>query len=351
VSAPLSVAARRPGTGHARGRRLVVGALVVALVLLLGAGWLLWDNRRLVVTGHEVQVASAPEGRGLRIAQVSDLHAADHGSFQDRIVAEIEQRDVDLIAITGDLIDVRTTDLGPVLDLAARLDEIAPTFFVLGNHEGHSSLREELLDGLADAGVTILRDEARTLEVSGRQVVVAGLDDPIVAVADGGTSEDPGTVLDRLDLTGPGAGRRGLDDPGAAGPDGTAPDGPAGGGAESGAPEPDDAESDEAGQGDPVRGPTVLLAHRPELLAQYSGHGADLVLSGHAHGGQVRLPLIGPLFAPHQGWFPELTEGVHVEGETAMVISRGLGNSVAGVRVNDPRELVIVDLVQRGTAD
>ena len=70
-----------------------------------------------------------------------------------------------------------------------------------------------------------------------------------------------------------------------------------------------------------------------------------LVLSGHAHGGQVRLPLIGPLFAPHQGWFPALTEGVHRQGDTAMVISRGLGNSVVGVRVNNPRELVVVDLV------
>ena len=92
--------------------------------------------------------------------------------------------------------------------------------------------------------------------------------------------------------------------------------------------------------------PTVLLAHRPEFLAQYADHGADVVLSGHAHGGQVRLPLIGPLFAPHQGWLPALTEGVHRQGDTAMVISRGLGNSVVGVRVNNPRELVVVDLVQ-----
>jgi predicted MPP superfamily phosphohydrolase len=249
----------------------VVNALLLALVLAVGSGWLLWDNRRRVVTGQQIEVASAPSGEVLRIAQVSDLHAADHGRFQDEIVREVRVRQADMIALTGDLVDIRTTDLGPVLALAARLSDVAPTFFVLGNHEADSPLREELLDGLEEAGVRILRDEAASIELKGLEVTVAGLDDPRVAWADG---------------------------------------------------------------------------HRPELLERYAGHGADLVLSGHAHGGQVRLPLIGPLFAPHQGWFPELTEGVHTRGDTSMVISRGLGNSVVGVRVNNPRELVIVDLVQ-----
>lgn len=296
MSAPLSVAPRRRGTGRARGQRLVVSALLLSLVLAVGSGWLLWDNRRLVVTEQEIEVASAPSGEVLRIAQVSDLHAADHGRFQDEIVREVRVRQADMVALTGDLVDIRTKDLGPVLALAARLSDVAPTFFVLGNHEADSPVREELLEGLERAGVRILRDEATSIELKGREVTVAGLDDPRVAWADGHRPEDPATVLERLELDG--------------------------------------------------QGPTILLAHRPELLDRYAGHGADLVLSGHAHGGQVRLPLIGPLLAPHQGWFPELTEGVHTRGETSMVISRGLGNSVVGVRVNNPRELVIVDLVQ-----
>lgn len=296
MSAPLSIAPRRAGTARARGQRLVVGGLVATLVLLLGAGWLLWDNRRLVVTEQEIEVASAPSDEVLRIAQVSDLHAADHGDFQDEIVREVRGRQADMVALTGDLVDIRTTDLGPVLALAARLSDVAPTFFVLGNHEADSPLREELIEGLERAGVRILRDEATSIELKGREVTVAGLDDPRVAWADGHRPEDLATVLERLELDG--------------------------------------------------QGPTILLAHRPELLDRYVGHGADVVLSGHAHGGQVRLPLIGPLFAPHQGWFPALTEGVHQRGDTSMVISRGLGNSVVGVRVNNPRELVIVDLVQ-----
>lgn len=307
MSAPLSVAARIRGTRRARGQRLVAAGLVALPVLLLASGWLIWDNRRLVVTHSTVQVASAPDGEALRIAHVSDLHAADHGRFQDELVAAIEVRGVDLVALSGDLIDRGTVDLGPVLDLAARLDAIAPTYFVLGNHEADSPLREELLEGLAEAGVLILRDEATTFEAKGRTLTLAGLDDPRVAAVDDAVPADPGSVLEGLDL-------------------GAVPAGEQRGGAPS--------------------GPTILLAHRPELLEEYAGHGVDLVLSGHAHGGQVRLPLLGPLFAPHQGPLPALTEGTHRQGGTTMVVSRGLGNGVAPVRVNNPRELVIVDLVQ-----
>ncbi|MGY5764387.1 metallophosphoesterase [Brachybacterium sp. DNPG3] len=321
MSAPLSVAARRPEAGGSRRRRLASSALVVALVLLLGAGWLLWDNRRLVVTEYEIAVASAPEAGGLRIAQVSDLHAADHGSFQDDLVDAITASDPDLIALTGDLVDVRTADIAPVLDLVGRLSAIAPAYFVLGNHEADSVLRDELLEGLEDAGVIVLRDEATTLEIQGREVTVVGLDDPRVAAREGREREDPATVLDRiLPAETASDGADGSDEADGSGRDGRATE--------------------------PRPGPVVLLAHRPELLDSYADAdaGVDVVLSGHAHGGQVRLPLIGPLVAPHQGWFPELTEGVHRRGDMSMVISRGLGNSIIGVRVGNPRELVIVDL-------
>lgn len=307
MSAPLSVAARGRGTLRARGQRLVAAGLVALPVLLLASGWLIWDNRRLVLTRTPVQVASVPAGEVLRIAHVSDLHAADHGRFQDELVRAIEVQDVDLVALSGDLIDRSTADLGPVLGLASRLEALAPTYFVLGNHEADSPLREELLEGLSAAGVLILRDEATSLEVRGRTLTLVGLDDPRVAAVDGAPATAPGTVLERLGL-------------------GAASTGEA--------------------RGRAPGGPTVLLAHRPELLAQYAGHGVDVVLSGHAHGGQVRLPLIGPLFAPHQGPFPALTAGAHRQGGTTMVVSRGLGNGVAPVRVNNPRELVIVDLAQ-----
>ena len=89
---------------------------------------------------------------------------------------------------------------------------------------------------------------------------------------------------------------------------------------------------------------SVLLAHRPELIETYAAYGADLVLSGHAHGGQVRLPFIGALYAPGQGFLPEYDSGLYTVGETDMIVSRGLGNSLIPLRVNNRPELVIAVL-------
>lgn len=280
---------------------------MLAAIVLLGvaAVWLLWDNRRLDVTAYEVPVSDLPEAvDGLRIAQVSDLHAADFGTFPERVVEAVDEAQPDLVALTGDLIDIGTTDLTGALGVAEQLQQIAPTYFVLGNHEADSALQEELLEGLRDRGIVVLRDEAVTLEHEGTPIALVGVDDPRAAQAESAGTETSGV-----------------------GPAGTDPQEVL---ARSGI--------------DPSRTPTILLAHRPELFAQHAGGGIDLVLSGHAHGGQIRLPGVGGLYAPHQGWLPELSEGMHTRDGTTMVVSRGLGNSIIAVRVNDPRELVLVEL-------
>ena len=89
---------------------------------------------------------------------------------------------------------------------------------------------------------------------------------------------------------------------------------------------------------------TILLSHRPELFDLYCEAGTDLVLSGHAHGGQVRIPFVGGLVAPNQGLFPEYTEGLYEKDGIKMIVSRGLGNSIIPLRVNDPPELVLITL-------
>lgn len=299
MTAPLSIAAGAPSPRWPLRQRLAACALAAMLVLPLGAGWLLWDNRRLDVTEHEITLDALPAAAdGMRIAQVSDVHNASFGRFPERVVAGVEASDPDLIALTGDLIDVRTTNLTAVLEMADRLVRIAPTYFVLGNHEASSALRDELLLGLTERGVVVLRDEAVPVRLGGAELVLVGLDDPWVRHVGDLEPVAPAELLAALEL--------------------------------------------------PTGVPTILLAHRPELLSEYTGNGIDLVLSGHAHGGQVRIPGVGGLFAPHQGWFPALTEGVHEREGTTMVISRGLGNSTAAVRVNNPRELVIVELRSDG---
>ncbi|MGO1226497.1 MAG: metallophosphoesterase [Brachybacterium sp.] len=295
MSAPLSVADRAAGTTRPPRQRLAAIGLVLILLLLATGGWLLWDNRRLDVTTYDVVLDELPAAAdGLRIAQISDLHAAQFGTFQDRVVTATTAAEPDLIALTGDLIDYRTTQLDGVLAMTERLQAIAPTYFVLGNHEADSPLMDELIRGLEARGITVLRNEAVEAQIAGVELSVVGLDDPRVRAAAGESPQEATAVL--------------------------------------------------AGLGLPEDGTTVLLAHRPEQLDSYTGTGADLVLSGHAHGGQVRIPGVGGLYAPHQGLFPALTEGVHERQGTTMVISRGLGNSIAGVRVNNPRELVIVEM-------
>lgn len=304
----MTTPVRSEGLRHApqrigpRARRVI--AVCVAAVLVAGTGWLVWDNNRLVTTEYPVHSSQLPQAfDGLRIAQLSDVHSRDFGHDNRRLIDAVRRSDPDLVAITGDLI-TENEDQQVVLDLAGHLTDIAPVLYVTGNHEGKSSRRDELEDGLRERGVEVLDGRTHVMDRGGQELAVAGVDDPRVHRAGEGSrattdAQQAGLMRERLaDLGHP---------------------------------------SDSA----PF---TVLLSHRPELLGEYARSGVDVVMAGHAHGGQVRIPGIGGLYAPNQGLFPKLTAGVHEQGNTQMVISRGLGNSSPVPRVNDPAELVVLTL-------
>jgi predicted MPP superfamily phosphohydrolase len=94
-------------------------------------------------------------------------------------------------------------------------------------------------------------------------------------------------------------------------------------------------------------GYTILLSHRPELFEVYAQHTVDLVFSGHAHGGQFRIPFVGGLIAPNQGLFPKYDAGIYEEGSTTMVVSRGIGNSIVPFRINNRPEIVLAELASQ----
>lgn len=296
LAAPLSVGPADVPSRRSRARRVLLVVLLVAMLLATATGlWLLWDNRRLVVTRYEVPVAGLPaQMDGARIVQLSDLHAEDFGDFHQRLESAVAQARPDLIALTGDMIDVRTDDIEPTVQLLGDIAHRAPTVSILGNHEADSPHRDQLIDELAARGIPTLRDEVLAVPIRGGSLAVIGIDDPRVAHAAGHRAPEADGVIRLLDV--------------------------------------------------PQGMPQLLLAHRPERFDEYARSGVDVVLSGHAHGGQVRLPGIGGVYAPHQGLWPEYTSGVHEQDGTRMVISRGLGNSIAAVRVNDPRELVVITL-------
>lgn len=232
---------------------------------------------------------------GYRIAQVSDLHNAEFGDGNQRLLDMLREAEPDMIAITGDLIDSRKTNIAVALAFAEEAVKIAPCYYVSGNHEARVSEYRELKAGLEAAGVTVLDDVRVEIEISGKSITVIGVNDPSF-LADYLTSD--AAVMDR---------------------------------------KLSELSSEDASF-------TILLSHRPELFDAYAAHEMDLVLTGHAHGGQFRLPLIGGLIAPNQGLFPKYDDGLYSVGNTNMIVSRGLGNSIIPFRFNNRPEVVLIEL-------
>lgn len=281
-------------------KKRITAALLAAAVL---AGFCIWQNNDLTVSRPQVVSGRIPaEFDGYTIVQVSDLHNKEFGRGQHRIVSKIAEQTPDIIVITGDMIDSRNTDVGAALDFARKAVSVAPCYYVPGNHENRiPEAYEQLKTGLRECGVTILENQAAELKRDDKSITLMGVLDPIFNVgktdAAGNILEDERTVMEGQ--------LKNLD-------------------------------SRERF--------TILLSHRPEMLDVYEAAGVDLVFTGHAHGGQWRLPGLGGIIAPGQGFFPAYTEGAHTAGDTTMYVSRGLGNSLMPIRIFNRPELVVVEL-------
>lgn len=267
-----------------------------AILLIALAAWIAWGNQALEINEWTVSGSRLPEEfSGFRIAQISDLHNAEFGEENEKLLSMLAGASPDIIVLTGDLIDSRRTDVDVAADFAARAMEIAPVYYVTGNHENRLKTEFPKLEKrLKNAGVTVLRNESVVLEQDGQQIQLLGVDDITFYTKNW---EDP--LIEDLERL----------------------------------------------KADDLY--TVLLSHRPDLLKLYEKTGIDLVFTGHAHGGQIRFPRIGGLFAPDQGFFPQYDSGMYTQGDTHMMVSRGLGNSLFPFRINNPPEIVVVQLVRR----
>ena len=272
--------------------------LIVSVLIILCLGiWTLWGNTALEVNEYEIASNRIPEAfSGFRIAQVSDLHNAEFGEGNEKLIGLLSQTDPDMIVITGDLIDSRHTDIEIALEFARQAIKLAPVYFVSGNHEARVPEYEDLKIGLVKAGVVILENQKVQITREGESITIMGIDDP--------SFQEDYLFGDAVSVT-------------------------------------SSALSEIQNESDRY---TVLLAHRPELFETYVDAGVDLVFSGHAHGGQFRLPFIGGLVAPNQGFFPEYDAGLFSEGSTTMIVSRGVGNSIIPIRFNNRPEIVVAEL-------
>lgn len=271
---------------------LISAALLLLMALII---WTLWANTALEVTEYSIFGTDLPETfDGFRIAQVSDLHNAEFGEKNEELLELLRQAQPDIIAITGDLIDSRRTDVDVALAFVREAVKIAPCYYVTGNHEFGTSAYAELEEGLTAAGVTLLRNDTLLLERECQSIRLMGVDDCTFYPGDNGNAQVRAMEAEIIRMVGPEY--------------------------------------------------TVLLAHRAELAVVYDRYDVDLVLSGHAHGGQIRLPLIGGLYAPDQGFFPAYTQGIYEMTDLTMVVSRGLGNSAFPLRINNRPEVVVITL-------
>ena len=270
---------------------------LIALILFILIGWTLWANTALEVNEYEIVNDRIPQGfDGFRIAQISDLHNTEFGERNEKLIQLLSQTDPDLIVITGDLIDSRHTDIEIALDFARQAVKLAPVYYVSGNHEARVREYEDLKMGLAEAGVVILENQKVQITREGESITLMGID-------------DPSFQEDYLFGDSESVARQAIEDL--------------------------QNESD---------GYTILLSHRPELFDLFVETEMDLVFSGHAHGGQFRLPFIGGLVAPNQGFFPKYDAGQFTEENTTMIVSRGVGNSIIPIRFNNRPEIVLVTL-------
>lgn len=269
-----------------------------ALAIAAFSGWVAWDNGRIVITDYRVASKNLPqEFDGYKIAQISDLHNDEFGKDNCELIAAIKEQKPDMIAITGDLLDSRRTDVAKALSFAKQAVQIAPCYYVTGNHESRVPEYRELEEAMIAAGVTVLRDERVLLEHNGAKITVVGMDDPRFYM----DKDTFYTVTQSIHKV-------------------------------------------VSALTEDTEGYVLLLSHRPELFDIYCQYGIDLALTGHVHGGQFRIPGIGGVLAPNQGFFPKYDAGLYERGETSMVLSRGLGQSAFPFRIFNPPELVMIEL-------
>lgn len=282
-----------------RSKIRIIVLTVLTIVLLTLVVWTVWGNTALELNTYTIKSEKLPESfSGYRIAHVSDLHNAEMGKDNGKLLAMLREAEPDIIAITGDFIDSRYTNIEIALRFAEEAIKIAPCYYVTGNHEARVSEYSIMRSKLSELGVTVLSDERIELEKNGQSISILGVDDP--SFQTDYLFGDAQTVM-RTKLQ---------------------------------------ALASENGVY------TVMLSHRPELFDTYVEGGIDLVLSGHAHGGQFRLPLVGGLVAPNQGLFPKYDAGLYTTGKTNMIVSRGIGNSIIPFRFNNRPEVVLIELAR-----
>jgi predicted MPP superfamily phosphohydrolase len=272
---------------------------LVLAILTAGALFLNAENNSIEVNEIKLSFKNLPKSfNGFRIVHLSDLHSKFFGDNQQDLISKVRAESPDIIVITGDMVNSKDYIMQTYLKLINGIKGLAPIYWVTGNHEIRSEELGSMEYKLKSKGVKILSDENDVIEREGYRITILGVDDPLLH--EFLNDDEDGIIISK--------------------------------------------ELEKALEGSSSQDFKILLSHRPELISYYSKYNMDLIFSGHAHGGQIRLPFIGGLYAPNQGFFPKYTSGKYQEGNSTMVVSRGLGNSVIPQRLFNRPEIVVVEV-------
>lgn len=286
---------------------IIVGTVIAAALLLC---FFYFNNRSIVTTEYRIGASATGTGtEALRIAQVSDLQSRIFGKGQKNLLQKVKEANPDIIVITGDLVDRNFTNYEAAMQAVRGLSEIAEVLYVQGNHE-QSLSADDYANFLGDAEkyMKILFNKRYEFKKCGKKYIFGGLSQAVIDESRGynrdNRNHDEKIIIEAAEKIFDGAGK----------------------------------------------GFRILLAHEPQLFEIYAKTPCDLVLTGHAHGGQFRIPFIKKgIYSPEQGLFPKYFQGVHEKqredgSRFEMVVSRGLGNSKFPIRLFNRPEIVFVSV-------
>lgn len=289
--------ARENSKGLNKKLSVIIVSLVLISALILITVWGMITNKALEINSYTIESEKlGNDFNGYRIAHISDLHNAEIGKNNEKLIEKLKESNPDIIVITGDLIDSRRTDIDVSLSFVKEAVSIAPCYYVTGNHESRIEEYDVLKYGLTEIGVTILENSTASVKKGSSTLNISGINDPSF-YKDICNKNEEEIVKEQIEALHTSENTF-----------------------------------------------TLLLSHRPEFFPLYAEYGFDLVLSGHAHGGQFRLPWIGGVFAPNQGFFPKYDDGLFENSNTRMVVSRGIGNSLFPFRLNNKPEIILIEL-------
>lgn len=273
--------------------------IFTTITIVLCGLYLHYENTKLQVSNYKIVNNNIPvDFNNYKIVQISDFHNNQSNTLTNDLIKEIEKQKPNIIVLTGDFVDSSKTNVEVAINFIKKINTVAPIYYVSGNHEasisGYTKFKEQLLENK----VIILENKTEVLKINESSINLMGIDDPRMAhesfISD---SEIVKVELDNVKYN-----------------------------------------RDKY---------NILLSHRPELFDTYVEKKIDLILTGHAHGGQIRIPFMGGIVAPNQGFFPKYTSGIFEKNKTTMVVSRGIGNSIIPFRINNRPELVVITLYNK----